>query len=220
MSIRVMSAVWDRGPDDKSELLLLLALADYANDDGACWPSINSLMQKSRLSERGVQSVLKRLAADGWIEIEPGNGRNHTNLYRIINPAAPAPRTKCTPQADAETPHMTAINPAAPAPKPLRTVKEPSENVRKVLCTVLSEKAADDFIAHRKAKRAKLTERAAELIVEDLSGTADPDAAVRKSIKNGWTGVFPDKSPAPAQSTQTVDMEAIWKSVAEGTARQ
>jgi hypothetical protein len=105
----------------------MLALADYANDDGESWPSVASLTRKSRLSERGVQTVLKRLAVAGWLEIEPGNGRNNTNLYRIINPAPAAPRTGCTPQMKAETPQMTALNPAPAAPKPLEPSIEPSE---------------------------------------------------------------------------------------------
>lgn len=65
--------------------------------------------------------------------------------------------------------------------------------MRAVLCSLLPEKVADDFIAHRKAKRAKMTVRAAELIVGSLMGHHDPSAVINESIAKGWTGVFPDK---------------------------
>ena len=37
MSIRVMSAVWAIALPD-SEKLVMLALADWSDDDGKCWP--------------------------------------------------------------------------------------------------------------------------------------------------------------------------------------
>ena len=40
MSIRVMTQVWDTSEQKGSALLLLLALADHAADDGFCWPGI------------------------------------------------------------------------------------------------------------------------------------------------------------------------------------
>lgn len=64
---------------------------------------------------------------------------------------------------------------------------------RAILCEVMSEQVADDFIAHRKAKRAKLTDRAARMIADKLRGHHDPDAVVRLSVMNGWTGVFPEQ---------------------------
>ena len=66
-------------------------------------------------------------------------------------------------------------------------------SVRSVLLSFLREETADAYIAHRKAKRAKLTERAAQLIAKKLAGHPDPDSVIENSIMNGWTGVFPDK---------------------------
>jgi hypothetical protein len=70
--------------------------------------------------------------------------------------------------------------------------------VRDALCAVLSEEMADAFIAHRKAKRAKLTEHAAQLIAAKLCTHPNPDAVVEQTIMNGWTGVFPDRATAVA----------------------
>jgi len=125
MSIKLMSDIWDHGPASTSDRFVLLALADYANEAGECWPSIVSIRRRTCLSERGVQTVIRRLEADGWLTILTGNGRKGCNRYLIKNPAANASRSKCTPQMTAKTPQQTAQNPAAYAPEPLRTPTEP-----------------------------------------------------------------------------------------------
>ena len=63
-----MTAVWDAQRYEAGTLLVLLAMADYANDeDHTCHPSIGRLAQKSRLSERQVSRILVRLKDDGVI---------------------------------------------------------------------------------------------------------------------------------------------------------
>jgi Helix-turn-helix domain len=85
MSIRVMSMVWENGPEKASERMLLLALADNANDAGGrCFPSVETLARKCCLSERQVQRVLRSLEEGGWILVEFGNGRHVTNQYQIV----------------------------------------------------------------------------------------------------------------------------------------
>lgn len=193
MSIKVMSWVWENGPGKQAERFVLLALADFSNDDGECWPAIKSIGEKTCLSERGVQTILRRLEADGWIKCKVNGGRGGANIYRIItsqNPAASAPRRKCTPpQMDAETPQMDAINPAASAPEPLRTVNKPSD----ALTPVIGEELAVAFVAHRKSIKKPMTEKAAELMAKKLRGFSDPKAAIEEAIMNGWQGVFPPK---------------------------
>jgi hypothetical protein len=84
MSIRVMTAVWDRATEyAKGELLVLLALADWANDAGECWPSVPKIAQKSRLTERQTYKVLKQLQADGVITIRRGGGRGKFAVFQV-----------------------------------------------------------------------------------------------------------------------------------------
>jgi hypothetical protein len=85
MSIRVMTSVWDDlRTQAHSELLILLALADWANDDGYCWPTISALATKARLSERAVQQILGRLTTTGRIRRIQGGGRGRANRYQIV----------------------------------------------------------------------------------------------------------------------------------------
>jgi len=59
----------------------------------------------------------------------------------------------------------------------------------------VSESVWADYVDHRKAKRAKLTGRAVELITKKLEGLSPPlaDECLNESIENGWTGVFPER---------------------------
>jgi Helix-turn-helix domain len=86
MSIRVMTAVWDQTPYEGGELLVLLALADWADDQGRCWPSVPAIAQKARLKERQVYNILQKFRADGIIQCTPGGGRGRSTYY-LINTA-------------------------------------------------------------------------------------------------------------------------------------
>jgi len=59
MSIKVMTRVWEYSQAAGTPLLVLLSLADFADDDGECWPSISTIARKCRLaSDRHVQRVI------------------------------------------------------------------------------------------------------------------------------------------------------------------
>lgn len=85
MSIHVSSLVW-QCPDleDKSELLVMLALADFAHDDGSnIYPSRATLAFKARQSERNLKYILKALEDKNYITREIGAGPNGVNITRI-----------------------------------------------------------------------------------------------------------------------------------------
>jgi hypothetical protein len=94
MSIRVMTSVWDDvRTQAHGELLVLLALADWASDDGYCWPTIPALAAKARLSERAVQQILGRLIATGRIRRISGGGRGRANEYQVLTAKNPEAET-------------------------------------------------------------------------------------------------------------------------------
>lgn len=84
MSIKLMTMAWELDIPVNMKLLLL-KLADRANDDGECWPGQESLGKQCCLSERALRDNLKRLQEAGLIEVvhrRVGN-RVKTNLYRL-----------------------------------------------------------------------------------------------------------------------------------------
>jgi hypothetical protein len=87
MSIKVMGRVWAHSPFAGTELLTQLALADWADDDGWCWPSLRQLRVKVRLSERQMCKVLTDLEHGRGIERDRSRGgRNRRTRYRVIVP--------------------------------------------------------------------------------------------------------------------------------------
>ena len=100
MSVYIMSAVWDL-PLAASDKLVLLSLADHADDRGRCYPSVKRLRERTGLSERGVQTVVKRLVEAGLLHVDANAGQGGANLYTITPPAPDAPphqmrpRTRC-----------------------------------------------------------------------------------------------------------------------------
>src|SRR5690606_155230 len=84
MSIGWMTRVWDSPePSHPTDRLMLLALADNANDEGYCWPSVETLQQKCQLqSLRGARKVLERLEESGFVRRISRPGRS--NVYEII----------------------------------------------------------------------------------------------------------------------------------------
>lgn len=68
MSAWVTGLVFSRYPGSGGELLLALALADHAHDDGThIFPSIARLALKTRQSKRSVQYQLRRMEKAGWL---------------------------------------------------------------------------------------------------------------------------------------------------------
>lgn len=85
MSIKVMTWVWANSPYSGERLLLHLALADFANDEGICFPSHSTLAKKARCSTGWVAQTIKQMQKDALIEIvEPaGMGRGKVGRYRL-----------------------------------------------------------------------------------------------------------------------------------------
>lgn len=65
MSLKTMNAVWEKSAQEGNKLLILLALADNANDLGFCFPHIDFLIRKTRLSKATVLRNLQALEATG-----------------------------------------------------------------------------------------------------------------------------------------------------------
>lgn len=85
MSIRVMTAIWDSGLYEGGTLLVLLALADWAADDGTkVFPKIATLAEKARLSVRGAQLCMARLKEDGVLVEVEGARRGKATEYKIV----------------------------------------------------------------------------------------------------------------------------------------
>ena len=85
MTIRAMNWAWgiDLPPAMK---LVLLKLADRANDDGECWPGMETVARACGLSERTLMRHIDRLGEMGLLrkaKRKDESGRQTTNLYTL-----------------------------------------------------------------------------------------------------------------------------------------
>lgn len=83
MSIKVSTEVWLGSRNKSGSLLVLLVLADHADDQGIAWPGVPLLARKARLSERHTRRCLNQLVASGELQILPNQARSGRALYRI-----------------------------------------------------------------------------------------------------------------------------------------
>jgi hypothetical protein len=98
MSVKIMAQVWELDIDH-SDLIVLLAMADHADDDGQnCYPSVGYLAWKSGYSDRQIRRVLRTLEFTGIITrvAHEEGGRGYATEYRI-DPAKGDKKSAFTP---------------------------------------------------------------------------------------------------------------------------
>jgi hypothetical protein len=119
-----MSQVWEVALP-AFDKLVLLALADCANDEGLAWPSIATLKRKTGASERTIYRAIAGMESLGVLTMERVIGKG--NRYHIT-PAAVAPLPDRHPCQRGSTPLPDRQKtPATVAPKPSKNHQEPSE---------------------------------------------------------------------------------------------
>jgi len=87
VSVKILSKVWDGYPGDSSpELLALLALADWSDDEGRSFPSIAALGKKCRIGRSQTQRIVHRLIGTGLVSVTDnasGGAPGSSRRYRI-----------------------------------------------------------------------------------------------------------------------------------------
>lgn len=206
MSIALMTEVW-QSDLPMTEKMVLLCLADYANDRGECWPAVETIAAKCSCTDRTVQKAIKALEERGALDINRVPGRPHK--FRVV------PRSTFTPE-EYSPPKMSAKGVKDIHHRGEPRSPKPSKNHHEPPVTPSGVKRADPFPcpayvdpidwqalkANRKAKRAALTEGAHRQIVRKLDAWAGegwpPGPIVAFAAERGWTTVFEtDEMKAP-----------------------
>lgn len=208
MSNRIMALCWQLGGMSGTEKAVLIALADRADDAGMCWPSIATLAQMTCFTDRAVQKCIHSLLGKGLISVQVSAG-GKSNKY-VINPeqrspsveklananGAPysplngeprSPRTSFTPNHVHRNGEPRSPNGEPRSPKPSITIREPSIKVLRP--DDVEDSLWREWVAHRKAKRAAVTEGVLKTFRQEATKASFTLAdAMRKSIDRGWTG--------------------------------
>lgn len=205
MSISVLSKVWEHYPNGGSELLSLLALADWSDDDGLSFPSIASVAKKTRLSVSQARRVVHELIGTGFIQVvgnKNGGVKGSSRRYKI-NIAQLTASTGATPSVDARASadarddlHGCAETASAHASL---TVIEPSLTIKEFeLPNWIPAEAWNAYLEHRKKLKKPLTNYAMNLAVQKLQKiVADghkPEDVINEAILKGWLTFYPPKN--------------------------
>jgi hypothetical protein len=95
MSNRFITAVWNTSPEIRGgDLLVLLALADRADERGVCWPGKKDIARRCRVLPRAVQRSLRKLESAGAIKTLKQAGDHATNKYQLTIDGGSLPRLR------------------------------------------------------------------------------------------------------------------------------
>lgn len=215
MSTIIMTACWPLQGMSPAQKAVLVSLADQANDDGYCWPSIKTITVRTCLSERAVQGAIRWLVEANILRASERSG---TSTVYQLTPAAYAPPQEMHPAANAPRgaadapppPQMLHPTPADAAPKPSMNHqlnrKEPKE--KRVTAPAFE---VPDWINkqhwdawHSCEKRRKATNEQKQMAVDKLAqwkaDGIDHAAALENAALAGWQGLFKPALPAAAMT--------------------
>lgn len=197
-----------------AERLVLIVLANYADEAGSCYPSTKSIAERTDLKPGSVTANIRKLEARGLLVREQQyrpNGAKSSNRYtlQISCGAPPVTEGVGTPhRTGGGTPHRTG---GAFLNHQSNHQKEKKEGVPippELQNTDFVEKWTEWLDYRKRTKRKAVSDRAAALQLKKLAavGVKRAIATIERSIENDWQGLFPEKEEVEQQrKKRTVD---------------
>ena len=227
MSVEAITWALSQPVERSSAKFVLVAMANCANNDMTCWPSVQYLSDATAQDRKTVLENIRRLKESGHIEAteERRGTTGQVVVYRLIkeaqkrnssengtvpkteakSPVFPRKESRFSVETGPKTGHGTVNEPSIePSGKQKKT-----EQVSLVALVAdgLTPETAAEWLAHRSRKRALLTPRAwADVKAEAAKAGWALEAAVCKALGRGWTGLeaaWLAKESAPQGFTKT-----------------
>jgi hypothetical protein len=207
MSWQATKAVWEHTKQTGYGKLLMLALAEFADADGRCWPSIETLAERIDVADRSVKRLIAQAESDGELSVCRNAGRGNTNEYVILFAAkgdasvtinelekGDTPVRKGdtsvtkgdTPVRKGDTPvtqnhQEPSNNHQEPSKEPVRKRQPKKEPVFEIPETLNNERflvAWGDYVTHRREIKKPLTSLAAKKQLKQLEEWGQDRAVV------------------------------------------
>ena len=184
MSNLIITRAYGSTVTDPTDISVLVALADQANDDGICWPSVGSVSRRTRLCERTVQRALRRLMSERQISVtgDVTGGRHHQTPTYVVHPRMPLP-------GDTESPVDGCHRVTGDTESPVDGCHRVTPRVSQSHPTGVTESPHG---CHRVTQTLREPK-------ENPQGTLSADASARTRTREG-TSVLLDVDPLPKKS--------------------
>ena len=120
MAVMLMAQAFNVNVGSAGKKLVLLKLADNANDNGECWPSYQHIADQCEISKRSAMNYINELIVDGLVQkkLRKGPKGNSTNVY-VLNlggeRAAPH-RANGSPPSESDAPPSEQVAPGGSEP--------------------------------------------------------------------------------------------------------
>lgn len=186
MSMRLMVQAMNCEVGNPARKLVLLKLADNANDDGICFPSYQYIADKCEMTRRSAISHIEYLIKMGLVSKKERKNKDGSisNLYFLhLEQGSENFALGGSENISPRTSHS------------LEPVNEPKKTTQKSESEMLLEQfgisgqLAKDFITHRKAKKAPITETVMNGFLREANKAELSVAeSVAISIERNWQG--------------------------------
>lgn len=191
MSFQAMAWAVKQKVGNATGKAILLMLANYADEDGRCFPSQETLATECECSKRSVLDWLQKFEDMGILKRDRRHGSGgyrRSDILTLSLSAAFSPENNS--RENPSKPKCSTFT-AEPISEPITSLvkREPTQFDK--LVEVLDAEHANAVVAHRKNFKAKFTPYAAGLLAKEFAKCPDPNAAADAMIRNGWQGFDP-----------------------------
>ena len=199
MSMRLMAQAMSIKVGNPLRKLVLIKLADNANDDGICFPSYQYISDVCEISKASARNHIDDLINMGFVTKKARKNKDgsSSNLYILhLENGMPADSTGMPADSTGMPADSTGGMPAD-STITYHSINQ-SSNLKKTkqksAVVLLAEfgicgQLADDFIAHRKSKKATITETVLKGYQREADKAGIPLAeAIEISIVRNWQG--------------------------------
>ena len=122
MSFKYVIGAFDARVGSAATKLVLIKLADNANDQGVCWPSYQTIADHCEMSKRSVINHIHKLESLGLVRVihrKKEDGNNQSNMFQLYLPSE-----KSAPPSEKSAPPL--VKNLHPEPVTIESVNEPS----------------------------------------------------------------------------------------------
>jgi hypothetical protein len=208
LSVHALSWAFGCPVKNPSEKLVLLALANYADSTGLCWPKVKTLCVDTSLSERTVRTALRRLDGD-FIGVEKRRGKMGQQASSVYRLSLTAPLGN-----DSTLASIPAGSHCLSQQATIASIYREEPSIEPSLYSAseqVNENAWKEFVQHRVEIKKKLTAGAAKknrLVLDGLP-FGEQQEIVDQAIRSGWTGLFPLKKGGGGNGENRRSLSAV-----------